>query len=178
MAQLQEVWNKFNSRERMTAAGAGLVLLAWVLGIVARGFGVSSIGLVGAIAVLVVLYLKYTNPNINWPVAVPLITLGISAVVAAFALLTLIDWLGYLDLLGITAFLSLAIYVVGTLLMAWGSWQEYQVEKPALPNFSSASATPGSSVSSSTAPAAPPAAAPSAATEPPAAPPADDTLPR
>ena len=168
MTQIQEVWNKLNPRERLTAMGAGLVVLAWIVGIVARGFGVGSLGLVGALAVLVVLYLKYTNASITWPVAVPLITLAISGLIAFFAVLTLIEWLGLLDVIGITALLSLAIYVIGALLMAWGSWQEYQVEKPALPNFSSATAGQGAAASTATvAPAAPVAPAPPAATEPP-----------
>jgi hypothetical protein len=141
MAQVQEVWNKLNARERLTASGALVIVLAWIIGLVARGFGVGSLGLIGAIAVLVVLYLKYTNPTIQWPVAVPIITLAISAIVALFAVLTLIDWLGYLNILGVLGLIALALYVIGALLMAYGSWQEYQVEKPALPNMSASSST-------------------------------------
>jgi hypothetical protein len=165
--QIQEVWNKLNPRERLTAIGAGLVLLAWLVGIVARGFGVNSLGLLGAIAIIVVLFLKYApNMNITWPIPVPLITLGISAIVALLAVLTLIDWLGYIELLSATAIISFALYVIGAIVMLWGSWQEYQVEKPAMPNFS------GSSASSSTPPPPPPAATPppATATPPPTAP--------
>lgn len=182
MAQIQAVWNKLNPRERLTAMGAGLVVLAWIVGLVTRGFGVGSLGLVGALAVLAVLYLKYTNSTINWPIAVPLITLAISGLIALFAVLTLIDYLGFLDVIGITALLALGIYVAGALLMAWGSWQEYQVEKPAMPTFGNATAGQGTAssgpaaASSTATPAAP------ATTETPtAAPPAadtDDTVPR
>jgi hypothetical protein len=162
VAQVQEIWAKFNPRERLTAIGAAVVILAWLVGIVARGFGVGSIGLIGAIAVLVVLYLKYApNMNITWPIPVPLITLGISALVALFALLTLIDYLGYLEFLGATGILSFVLYVVGAGIMLWGSWQEYQVEKPAMPNFSGGSST-----------SAPPPAAPPQAAAPPPPPPA------
>jgi hypothetical protein len=166
--QIQEVWNKLNPRERLTAIGAGLVLLAWLVGIVARGFGVNSLGLLGAIAIIVVLFLKYApNMNITWPIPVPLITLGISVIVALLAVLTLIDWLGYIELLSATAIISFALYVIGAIVMLWGSWQEYQVEKPAMPNFS------GSSASSSTPPPPPPATA----TPPPTAPTAPTTPP-
>jgi hypothetical protein len=165
--QLQEIWNKFNPRERLTAIGAGLVVLAWLIGLVARGFGVASLGLVGAIAIIVVLYLKYApNMNIAWPIPVPLITLGISALVALFALLNLIDYLGVLEFLGATGIIAFALYVIGALVMLWGSWQEYQVVKPAMPNFS------GTGTGSSVPPAAPPAATP-----PPAAPPAPSVPP-
>jgi hypothetical protein len=172
--QIQEVWNKLNPRERLTAIGAGLVLLAWLVGIVARGFGVNSLGLLGAIAIIVVLFLKYApNMNITWPIPVPLITLGISVIVALLAVLTLIDWLGYIELLSATAIISFALYVIGAIVMLWGSWQEYQVEKPAMPKFS------GSSASSSTPPPPPPAATlpPATATPPPTAPTAPTTPP-
>ena len=76
MAQVQEIWNKFNPRERLTGIGALIVLLAWIFGIIGRGLGIGSLGLLGAIAVLVVLYLKYANPDIKWPVHVSLITLA------------------------------------------------------------------------------------------------------
>lgn len=165
MAQLQEAWNKFNSRERMTAAGAGIVILAWIIGLVARGFGVGSIALIGAIAVLAVLYLKYApNQNINWPIAPSLLVLGISAIVALFAVITLLEWLGYTSILGIPGILSLLLYAGGGAVMALGAWQEYQVDKPAMPDFSaSKTATPPST------PAAPSAPAPSAPAAPPVA---------
>lgn len=165
MAQLQDAWNKFNPRERMTAAGAGIVVLAWIVGLVARGFGVGSIALVGAIAVLAVLYLKYApNQNINWPIAPSLIVLGISAIVALFAVITLLEWLGYTSLLGIPGILSLLLYAGGGAVMAWGAWQEYQVDKPAMPDLSaSKTATPPST------PSAPSAPAPSAPGAPPVA---------
>ena len=153
MPMLQDLWNKFNPRERISAAGAGILILAWLVGIVARGFGVGSIALLGAIAVLAILYLKYApNQNIQWPIATSLLILGISALVALFALLTLLDWLGYTSLLGAAGILSLLLYAVGAAVMVWGAWQEYQVVKPAMPNFGAT--MPGQS----TTPAAPPAA--------------------
>ena len=159
MAQVQEIWNKFNPRERLTGIGALLVLLAWIFGIIGRGLGIGSLGLVGGIAVLVVLYLKYANPDIKWPIHVSLIVLAVSAIVALAAVLTLLDYFAYIGILGIGGMLSLALYVIGALLMVWGAWQEYQVEKPALPNMSASSTSTG-----------PPAATPPATSAPPAAP--------
>ena len=71
MAQVQEIWNKFNPRERLTGIGALVIILGWIVGLTARGLGIGSLGLLGAVAVLVVLYLKYANPDIKWPVARP-----------------------------------------------------------------------------------------------------------
>jgi hypothetical protein len=164
MAQVQEVWNKLTQRERLTAIGAGVVILGWLIGAGLR-FGVGSLGLFGGIAVIAILYLKYTNTTISWPAPVPLLTLGISAIVALLAALMLFDWLGYLDVLGARALLSLGLNVVGAGLMLWGAWQEYQVEKPSMPSFGGtpssapAAAQPGTT-DAPAAPAAPPPASP------------------
>jgi hypothetical protein len=77
----------------------------------------------------------------------------------------LFDWLGYLDVLGARALLSLGLNVVGAGLMLWGAWQEYQVEKPSMPSFGGtpssapAAAQPGTT-DAPAAPAAPPPASP------------------
>ena len=155
------IWEKFNPRERLTAIGAALVILGFLVSIAGYGIGAGTISLLGAIAVLAIFYLKYApNQNINWPVPVPLLVLGISAIVAILAALDVLTSLRYLGLLGVgIGVLALILEAVGAGLMAWGAWQEYQIEKPAMPNFSSGS-------SSTPPPAAPPPTAP-----PPAAPP-------
>lgn len=176
MAQLQDAWNKFNPRERMTATGAGIVILAWIVGLVARGVGVGSLALIGAIAVLAILYLKSSpNQQIAWPVAPTLIVLAISAIVAIAALLTLLDWLGYTSLLGVSGILSLLLYAAGGAIMVWGAWQEYQVEKPAMPNFSATNQAPPSAPATTQA-STPGAAAPSMTTSAPPPPVAPTTI--
>lgn len=172
MPQVQEVWNKLNPRERLTAIGALVVALGWIIGLAGSfGLGGNTIALLGAIAVLVILFLKYSpNQNITWPAPVPLINLGISAIVALLALLGLVQWLqlaGFGSFLG-AAIIAAIVTAVGAALMIWGSWQEYQLTKPATT----------SAPASSPPPAAPPPAAPVA--PPPAAyePPSDtDDLP-
>lgn len=165
--QIQEIWNKFNSRERLTAIGALVVVLGWIISLVqAFGFGGDTIALVGAIVVLVILWLKYSpNQNITWPAPVPLIILGISAIVALLALIDLLRWLslGGFGSFG-AAILASIVTAVGAVLMVWGAWQEYQLTTPAR-----TSGTPGS--------APPPPAAPPAWTPPPPAPPAAPTMP-
>ena len=174
MEQLQGVWNKFNPRERLEAIGAGLIVLSFLVAIVTYGFGTNSLALIGAIAVLVVLYLKYAGQNIAWPASTTLI-LGVIVALVALAvlidLLTSLRWIGFYG----AAVLGLLLEVVGAALMAWGAWQEYQIEKPAMPGWVSGA---GAS-SAGTSAAAPPPAAPaaSAPTAPPAAtavPPMDD----
>ncbi|HEY8987928.1 MAG TPA: hypothetical protein VIM39_02830, partial [Candidatus Limnocylindrales bacterium] len=161
-----QIWEKFNPRERMTAIGAGLVILAWLLSLTSFGIGSYTLALVGAIAVLVILYLKYTNTTITWPAPVSLIILAISVIVAILALLALLSWLsllGFAFVFGLSI-VAVILQAIGAGLMAWGAWQEYQIEKPAMPNFSGSrpAAPPPSSgpTTSAPPPSAPPASAP------------------
>ena len=167
-----QIWDKFNPRERLTAIGAGLIILGFIVSIAGYGIGAGTISLLGAIAVLAIFYLKYApNQNINWPVPVPLLVLGISGIVAILAALDVLTSLRFLGLLGVgIGVLALILEAVGAGLMAWGSWQEYQIEKPAMPNFSAGS----SPTTPPPPPAAPPPSYPTstpAAPAPPAAPP-------
>jgi hypothetical protein len=169
-----QIWDKFNPRERLTAIGAALVILGFIVSIAGYGIGAGTISLLGAIAVLAIFYLKYApNQNITWPVPVPLLVLGIAGIVAILAALDVLTSLRYLGLLGVgIGVLALILEAVGAGLMAWGAWQEYQIEKPAMPNL-------GGGTSATPPPAPPPAAPPTYPSAPsaPAAPPTtpDDT---
>jgi hypothetical protein len=125
---VQEIWQKFNANERMAAIGAGIVVVAWLVGIASPyGIGASTVALLGALALLAVLYLKYApNQNINWPAPVPLLLLVISAVVALIAAVTLLQWLSVIGSSSITLLVSLIGTVVGAGVMAWYSYQEWQ----------------------------------------------------
>jgi hypothetical protein len=159
--QLQEVWNKLNSRERLTAIGALVVALSWIVSLAGYGVSAGTISLLGAIAVLVVFYLKY-NPNqsVTWPAPIPTIVLAISGVVALLAAIDVLTSLRYLGLFGFgVGIVALILEAVGAALMIWGAWQEYQLTKSATTSTPASSATPP--------PAAPPPAAPAAPTAPP-----------
>jgi hypothetical protein len=169
--QVQEVWNKLNARERLTAIGALLVVLGWIVGLAGSfGLGGSTIALIGAIAVLAIFFLKYSpNQSITWPAPIPLIVLGISAIVALLAVLALLPILQLMGLGGFSFFgvaiIAAILTAVGGVLMVWGAWQEYSLTKPATTSGSATSSAPPP-------PAAPPTYAPPAAptTPPPAAP--------
>jgi hypothetical protein len=162
-----EVWNKFNPRERMIAIGALIVIVGWIVSLVsAFGIGGNTITLIGAIAVLVILYLKYApNQNITWPAPVPLILLGISGISGLLALVSLLQWVsllgGFASVFGL-ALISAVVTAVGAALMVWGSWQEYQLSPKTTGTTSSA---PGP------APTAPPPAPPAPPSQAPSAPP-------
>jgi hypothetical protein len=126
-------WNKLNAFERLAGIGAIVIIVSWLVGIASGvGFG-SSIGLLGAIAVLVIYYLKYSpTQTIAWPMPVPTIVLGISAIVA---LLAIVGALSILNFLGAFGLYSLALIgaVVGAIIMVWGAWQDYQAMPKATP---------------------------------------------
>lgn len=131
MAQVQEMWGKLNANERLAATGAVVVLIAWLVGIVTGyGFGVGTVPLLGAIGLLVVYYLKYApNQTVNWPMPIPTIALGISAIAALLAILTVLQWIGFLGTFaGFFAgvLLSIIASAVGAAMMAYGTWKEYQ----------------------------------------------------
>jgi hypothetical protein len=134
-----QIWEKFNPRERQAAIGAGLVIVAWIVSLTTFGIGSYTLALLGAIAVLVIYYLKYTNTSITWPAPVSLIVLGISGIVALLAIVALLGWISILSLGFIfgMSIVALVIQAIGAGLMAWGAWQEYQIEKPAMPTMSS-----------------------------------------
>jgi hypothetical protein len=164
-----QIWEKFNPRERLTAIGAALIILGFIVSIAGYGIGAGTISLIGAIAILVILYLKYSpTQSITWPAPVPLIVLGIAAVVALLAAIDVLSSLRFLGLLGFgVGAVALVLEAIGAALMVWGAWQEYQIEKPAMPNFSgSRPAAPPPSSGPTTS--APPPSAPPASTPPPA----------
>jgi hypothetical protein len=176
VAQLQAVWNQLNPRERLSAIGAGVIILAWIIGLLTYGAGAATISFLGALAVLAIFYVKYTPTiKVNWPAAPSLIVLVIAAIVAILELPDLLNafrLLGFASYFGGGILVSILLAVVGAVLMVWGAWQEYQVAKPELPDW--AKGAGGAGAGSGGAAAAPPPATPGmpAAPSMPAAPPA------
>lgn len=130
---VQEFLKKLNANEKMALWGALIVAVGAILG---GGW----LSLVGALAVIVIYWLKYSpNTNITWPAPIQLITLGISAIIAVFAVL---GALGSLSLLGLGGFFggtfllwivgAIAV-LVGAIMMVLGTWKEYQAMPKAAP---------------------------------------------
>ncbi len=122
-----EFYNKLNANERLAAIGAVVIIVSAIVSIVAGSLGIVTLPLLGAIGVLVVYYFKYApSQSITWPAPIPLIVLGIAAVVALLAVLSALQWLG----VGIFGFGLFTLAIIGTaigaVVMAWGAWQEYQ----------------------------------------------------
>jgi hypothetical protein len=150
VAQIQEMWNKLNANERLVGYGAIIVLVSWIVGLVAGG-GISY-GIITAILVLVIYWLKYApNSSVNWPLPVPTLVLvitGISAVLVVLSVLPVLG-LGFFFYGGIWVLAFLAD-VVGVIVMVFGAWREYQASPKA-------SAPPSSAPPPSAPPPPPPA---------------------
>jgi hypothetical protein len=175
---IQQVWSKFNANERMASIGAGLVLVAFVLGIVFGGFlglgGTGVVGILAAIALVVVYYLKYApDTKITWPAPIPVIAFAIGGITGVVALLAILSILGIMGVLaaygGITYLLAPVVNVVGAAMMGWFTYKEWQAYKASAP----VAPPPAQTYAPPAPPAAPP-APPAAPPAPPAAPPAGD----
>jgi len=160
MAQVQEVWNKLNPRERFTTFGVGMVVVGFLLSVLDYSAGGTTLSLLAALGVLVVFYLKYSpSSNVNWPAPVPTIVLGLSVVALIAAALEVLRWVSFIlnNLLGLWS-AGTIIILVGTIVMVWQSWLEYQAQP--------ASAAPAAPAASAAPPAAPAPAAPEPTTPP------------
>jgi hypothetical protein len=161
---LNEILAKINPREKLIGIGAIVFVVGWLVGLLlasvsyaglvsvnvwnqSGGTGIGFVGLLAAIAAVVVIYLKYApNMKITWPAPIPVILLGIAAVAALVALYLLWnnfsnsqDW-GKAVGLGITGYpswpitdwIAVAGVVVGAGIMLWGAYQEWTLSKTAV----------------------------------------------
>ena len=166
----QEIWNKLTQRDKLIGGGAVVVVIAWLIGVLlanvswsfgiyksstnvftglAGGTGIGWLGLLAAIAAIVVIYLKYApNMKITWPLPVWQILLGLAVVAAVVSLLILLFTFQNGDL-GFTQFEKDAAkasgeslpswpimgwvaaigMLAGSALMCWGAYQEYVANK-------------------------------------------------
>jgi hypothetical protein len=164
MAQVQEVWNRLNPRERFTTFGVGLVVVGFLLSVLDYSAGGTTLSLLAALGVLVVFYIKYSpNSNVNWPAPVPTIVLGLSVVALIAAALEFLRWISFIlnNLFGLYSFGTIII-LVGTIVMVWQSWIEYQAAQPASSAAPAAAAPGAAAAAPPAAPAAPDAAPPPA----------------
>jgi hypothetical protein len=124
MPVVQEWWKKLNANEKLVMYGAGLVVVAFLIGTVGGGYGSASGDLVAAIAIGVIYWLKYSPNKITWPLPVQTLVLVIAGIAAIFALLGLLAWIGFL---GFGMFgIAILVNAIGCGVMAYGAWKEYQ----------------------------------------------------
>ena len=132
---VQEFWRKLSANERLVAWGAIALVVVSLLG---SGW----LSLIGAAAVLVIYWLKYSpSQKVAWPLPVPTIVLAISGILALSAALGALAVLGFAGLgfgvgydFGLGLFGGLfvlyvliaiiALVAAGTMLLS--AWREYK----------------------------------------------------
>lgn len=127
MGPIQEFWAKLNANERIVGYGAIIAIISWVLGIFLGGGGY---GFVAALVILVIYWLKYSNSTMTWPAPVPTLVLIIAGIAAILGLLIVLPLLGFAGALGAVYgglyFLPALGGLIGTFVMAYGAWRDYQ----------------------------------------------------
>jgi hypothetical protein len=154
---LQELWAKVNSNQKFVAYGAVGVLVGWLVGqfiatVSIGGFSALGVtyagasysyfsagnaglfailGLVGAIAAVVVLYLKFApSMNITWPMPFAQVLLGIAGATLVCGVLVVLMQFSYgLGNAPVTMWIADIIFVGGGAVMAWFAYQDYLVSK-------------------------------------------------
>ena len=104
--------------------GAGVVLVAFVLNVVATGAYGALNNLLAAIIITAIYWIKYSTMKVPWPVPIETIVLavaGISAVLVILQILPQISTLFNLNLGGI----SVLVNAGGVGVMAFGAWRAY-----------------------------------------------------
>jgi hypothetical protein len=138
-----EFWNKLNANEKMVMYGAGIVVIAFLVGLVGGGLGsYAGSDILGAIVVGVIYWLKYSPNKMTWPAPPQTIVLVIAGIAAIFGILGALVALAFIGSLWAIATI---INAVGCVMMAWFAYKEYQ-------------AMPKTSAPTPPAPPAPPAA--------------------
>jgi len=177
---VQTWWQKLNANERMAATGA---IVVFIVSLLSGGW----IAVLGAAAVLVIYWLKYSPNQITWPAPIELITLVISGILGLFALVGALALVGMSGLgfgmfgVGggffggfwlIVAVIAIA-FIAGAAMMVLGTWREYQAMPKTAPPTTS-SAPPSAPSMSPPPPAAPPSTPPGT---PPSTPPSEPPSP-
>jgi len=129
----QQFMSKLNANEKQVIYGGIIVFVAYLISVVgSRGYlGAGSGDLAAAVAIAVIYWLKYQPNQINWPIPVQTLVLAIAGVSAFFALLSVVEWLGYIGISLYTA--AVILNAIGCGMMAYFAWNEYQAMPKAAP---------------------------------------------
>jgi hypothetical protein len=152
---VNEILAKLNAHEKMFGAGAVVLIVGWLVGLILANYSVCVAGscfgsfnwfthehgmdlgliaLLAAIGGIALLYLKYApNTNITWPAPLPMIMFGVGVVaLACAALVLLLGVLDAKDVLGeapIFWWVADIALVVGGALMAYPTYLDWQATK-------------------------------------------------
>jgi hypothetical protein len=163
-------FSKLSSNEKLAIYGSVAVILA---GLISNWGGLLFLSILAAVGVAVVVFLPQFSPTTSLPGSKGSLLAALGIIAAAGAVITALQWIGYLGLLGSLNTIMFYIAVIGSLVMAWAGWQELQSEGGKWVFGTTGSPSTSAAAPPPAAAAPPPAAAPQDAPPPPSA----DTAP-
>lgn len=117
-------FSKLDQNERLAVFGSIAVFLA---GIISNWGGLLFLSLLAAIVMAIIVFLPQVSPGTSLPGSKGSLMAATGFVAAGGALITLLQWIGFITAFGFNSIMFL-IALVGSLVMAWAGWQELQAE--------------------------------------------------
>jgi hypothetical protein len=167
-------FSKLNQNEKLAVYGSAALIVG---GVVGYSYGLTALGILAAIAMLVVVFLPQLSSTTKLPGSRGSLMVAVGGLAGAAMALALLSALAGALLVN-TNFRDIAflVAVVGGLVMAWAGWQEFQSEGGKFKLGTSASGA-SAAAASAPAPAAPAPSEPASTTAPSAAPMSDEPAP-
>src|SRR3990170_1223358 len=145
-------FSKLSQNEKLAVYGSAAVVLA---GLISSSGGLLFISILAALGMLAVVFLPQLSPSTALPGTKGTLMAALGIAAAAAAVISALQWLGFLAVFGSLYTIMFLVALVGSLVMAWAGWQELQSEGGTW-RFGAATTTPATGTAQS--PAAEPAA--------------------
>lgn len=123
-------FSKLSQNEKLAVYGSLAVLIGLIVASAGFfGFGLGTLALLAAIAMLVVIFLPQFSSGTSLPGSRGSLMLICGGVAAAVLVLTFLSIAGFIGaLFGSLNGIMFLVALVGSIVMAWAGWQEFQAE--------------------------------------------------
>ena len=118
-------FSRLDQNEKLAVYGSVAVVLA---GLISNWGGLLFLSILAAIGMLVVVFLPQFSSGTSLPGSKGSLMALLGFVAAGGAVITALQWLGYLGLIGSLNTIMFFVAVIGAVVMAWAGWQELQSE--------------------------------------------------
>jgi hypothetical protein len=117
--------SKLGQNEKLAVFGSAAVILA---GLISNWGGLLFLSILAAFGMLVVVFLPQFSTGTTLPGSKGSLMAALGILAAAGAVITALQWLGFLGLIGSLNTIMFFVAVIGALVMAYAGWQELQSE--------------------------------------------------
>ena len=122
-------FSKLGSNEKLAVYGSVAVIVGLIVASAGFGFGLGTLALLAAIVMLVIVFLPQMSPSTALPGSKGSLMLIAGAVACASLVLTLLSFLSFFGaLFGSLNGILFLVAVIGSAVMAWAGWNEFQAE--------------------------------------------------